>query len=283
MMMRWRIEALFGPEEGGVGGGSGAGGAGGATGSGGAAGAAGGSGGAGQAGAQPAGDGGSLAAAAEAAKGQAGAAAGEWFPKGLDEKFKGKDAGETLTNLAKHIAEQPKAPAAAKDYQFKPADTIAQFFGSEVDNKVLDVARGAAHELGLTQGQFDGFINKFYGAAIEKGMIAKPVDVMGEFTALGGKDGTPAEIGVRGQQRVLAVRDSLVGLETAGVLAKGEAALLTSAMTRAGEVIGMERLVKALETARGSGGPLNGGQPGDGLSEHERALRTMYPSMFRQQ
>lgn len=275
MRLRWQVQALFNQDAGNASGASGGGAGGGNPGGDGAN-----AGGAGSSGAPAAGNDGSLAAAAAAAKGSepaAAAAADGWFPQGLDEKFKGKDAGETLTNLAKHFSEMPKAPAEAKDYTFKPADSIAQFFGTEADNKVLDVAKGVAHELGLTQSQFDGFINKFYGKAMEAGVLSRPVSPADEFTALGGKDGTPNEIAERGAQRVLAVADTLNGLETAGVLQKGEAAALISAMTKASEVIAMERIMTRLETV--NGGPINGGKPGDGKTEHERRIERMYPTM----
>lgn len=256
-----------------------------ATGGGDTGSAQGGSGGQGTQGAGAAGGGGSLVAAAEAAGGQSGATAGgaaaadAWFPDGLDAKLKGKDAAETLANLAKQLGEAPKPPAAAKDYAFTPDPSIAQFFGAEADGKVLDVARGVAHELGLSQPQFDGFINKFYGAAIAQGLMQKPVDAVAEITTLGGGEGTPKEIAERGMQRVLGVRDSLVGLEKAGVLGAEEAKTITSALVRAGEVVAVERLVKHIEKLSGSGGPVNGGQAGGTADGEAARLGRLYPTM----
>jgi hypothetical protein len=290
MRLRWHVTALFNQDTGGDGAGAGAATTGGAAGAGGAGGAAGGSGGAGAQGAGAAGDGGSLAAAAEAAQGgQSGEpgksdAADAWFPQGLDAKFKGKDAGETLTNLARHLGEMPRAPAEAKDYAFKPADTIAQYFGTEVDNKLVDVAKGVAHKLGMSQPQFDGFINEFYSEAIKSGMIAKPVKPSDEFVALGGKDGSPNEVMQRGAQRVLAVRDQIAGLETAGVLQKGEAQALVNELGRASGIIAMERLLAHVQSLTPGGGPAGNadGRGSDGKTDHERRVEKMYPTMFVQ-
>jgi hypothetical protein len=289
-----KITALFNQDTGGNGSGSGAAAAGAAAGSGGTGGAAGGSGGAGAQGAGAAGDDGSLAAAAASAQGgQPGASGSDpgkadagdaWFPQGLDAKFKGKDANETLTNLAKHLGEIPRAPTEAKDYAFKPADTIAQYFGTEVDNKLVEVAKGVAHKLGMSQPQFDGFINEFYSEAIKSGMIAKPVNPADEFTALGGKDGTPKEVIDRGSKRVLAVRDQIVGLETAGVLQKGEAQALVNELGRASGIVAMERLLAHVSKLSPGGGPAGGsdGRGADGKTDHERRVEKMYPTMFVQ-
>lgn len=234
-----------------------------------------------------AGAGGSLAEAAAAAKtggeaGAGGADAEAWFPKDLDAQFKGKDAGETLANLAKHLAGQPRPPADAKDYTFKPDETISQFFGTDKDNQVLDVFRGVAKDLGLSQTQFEGAINKFYGSLISSGMMPAPVSVESEFTALGGAQGTPAERMQKGQERVVAMVDTLRGLETAGVLEKGEADLLSRSFTRAGEIAAIERLFKHIESLSPAGGPGNGGGGDRQMTDHEAGLRRMYPSMFKQ-
>lgn len=245
-------------------------------------------------GAQGAADGGGLAGAAAAAAGaaagasgadggaaDAGAAADAWFPKDLDASLKGKDPGETLANVAKHLSEMPKPPAEAKDYAFKPADAIAAHFGTQADNAVLDVFRDVAHKHGMTQVQFEGSINAFYGGLIDKGLMPAPVRVEDEFTALGGADGDPAARIKKGADRVLAMRDHIQGLATAKIIGDEDAAALVPAFTSAKQVIAMERILAKL--AIGGGGAANGGSAGDGAAavpDDVAKQRRMYPTMY---
>lgn len=220
------------------------------------------------------------AAAAAPANVQAAAADPDaWFPKGLDAKWKGKDAGETLNKVAEHLAGQPKPPAEAKAYEFKPADTLAPYLGRAADSAVIDVAKEIALKHGLTQPQFDGFINGFYATAIEKGLLDAPVDVAGEFAKLGGTAGDAAARIEAGQKRVLAVVDGLNALVTRKEFTADEAGALKGVLGDAGAVLAIEKLLGKLAGAGPANGAGSGGQAETG-TEHERALRRMYPSMI---
>lgn len=236
--------------------------------------------GAGAGGAGAGGEGGLAKAAADIKAGQGAGegAADAWFPEGLDAKLKGKDASETLVNVAKRFGEMPKPPADAAGYTFTPGDGIKQFFDGDGDQKVLGVAREIALKHGLSQGQFEGFVNGFYGEAIKGGLLSLPADPKGEIEILGGKDGTPADRLQRGVERVQALGDTIKGFATAGYISGQEATELTGEFVSARAIVAMEKLIAGF--AKKDGGPGNGGKPGgDGLTDHERSIARMYPTM----
>lgn len=228
---------------------------------------------------------GGLAAAAAAAKPAEGvkpadgAGAADWFPKDLDAKFKGKDAAETVANLAKHLGEMPKPPAEAKAYAWEASDKLKPYLGDKNDSKVVDAFRDVALKHGLHQGQFAGVINDFYGSLIEQGLIEAPVDLAGEFAKLGGTMGDTKTKLEAGQQRVVELAGWINGLVGRNELAKGEAQALVDGLGSADLVVALEKVMTKAYGAKPAG-PAGGGKPSDGMTDHERALKTLYPTMF---
>lgn len=145
-------------------------------------------------------DGGASGAASagdpEAAAAAASAASTAWTPPaGLPAEFVGKDAAETLGKLAPAFAEthqraeglrsklagMPAPPKSPDEYQFKPDEKIAMFFGDVAKNPGLKAARESAHKLGLSNDQLNGLINGVYGPMAEKGQLLPPLDQAAEL------------------------------------------------------------------------------------------------------
>lgn len=202
----------------------------------------------------------------------------DYWPQGLDVKFKGADAKSTLDNIAKAWGDLPKAPAAAKDYGYQPSEQLAKHFSGEADKATLDMFRDVAHGLGLSQKQFEGAVNGLFGKMAEKGLLPAPVDVKSEFQKLGGTSGDAQAQIIAGQTRVLEIEGAIDGLATRGNLKPELAKAMKTMMTSADQMLAIEALIGLIPGAKG---PNNGGAPTDGLTDHERALRQMYPTHFK--
>lgn len=184
-----------------------------------------GEGGGGNSGGGGAGGGGAAAAAAAAAAANGGGGGGDqgggggggqqqqqqadgWkAPEGMTipAEFMGSSAEDTLgkvlggltaastraEGLRTQLAAKPSAPDKAEAYTFKPADDVAKYFGDVEKHPVMSVARVAAHEEGLSQKQFEGFVNKVYGELAKSGGLAEPYDPKVEvanYAKVGGFD-----------------------------------------------------------------------------------------------
>lgn len=205
--------------------------------------------------------------------------AADYWPQGLDVKFKGADAKSTLDNIAKHFGEMPKAPGAAKDYAYTPSEQLAPYFSGDADKAVLGMFQEVAHGLGMTQKQFDGAVNGLFGKMAEKGLLPKPMDVKAEFQKLGGTTGDAQSQIIAGQTRVLEIEGAIDGLATRGNLKPEMAKAMKSMMTSADQMLAIEALIGLIPGVKG---PNNGGSTTDGFTDHERALRQMYPTHFKQ-
>lgn len=261
------FEVFYNLEGGGDGGGGTAGGAAGGGAAGGGAGGAGGAvgGGAGLAAAAAAALAGDGGGAAGGDAGAAGAAAGAgdgpkpYYPEGLADTFRGKDDKETIDKLFGDIKGRPKAPEKPEAYQL----TLPKELEGRIDpknDKVLPIYQKIAHELGLTQDQYNGTIGKLYGELMKAGLMESPVDMGAQFQELGGQ-GDAATRQQAGMQRVHDMAQSLNALATKKEISPEHAAALIAGVTRADQVVAMERLL-ALADGKALGGPRNGGQGG---------------------
>lgn len=211
----------------------------------------------------------------QAGGGQQQGQAADYWPQGLDVKFKGADAKSTLDNIAQHLGGLPKPPAAAKDYAYKPSESLAPHFASDADKAVLGMFQEVAHGLGLTQGQFEGAVNGIFGRMAEKGLLSPPMDVKAEFQKLGGTTGDAQAQMIAGQTRVLEIEGAIDGLATRGNLKPELAKAMKGMMTSADQMLAIEALINLVP---GIKGPSNGGAPGGGQSGGEKTLAQMYPS-----
>ena len=197
------------------------------------------------------------------------------MPEGLPDTFKGASEKEIIDKLWKAQAEAPKPPAAATDYKLELPKDLAGVIAA--DDKVLPMFNAAAHKFGLTQAQYNGVIGEFYGAMNKAGMIEKPLDTNAEFAALGAGAGDTAAQIQKGIQRIVDVKTQLEGLATRQQLSKAEVGDLLANLTSRNSVTAVERLLGMLPKEHGIA---NGGQRGgDGLTDHERSISRMYPTM----
>lgn len=201
-----------------------------------------------------------------------------YYPEGLPETLRGASDKETLDKITKHLGEMPKPPAAATDYKWTPAKEIAAIVGDPANDKVVPLFQAAALEHGLSQAQFDGVINSFYGRMMQAGLVAAPVDVNAEFTKLGGTTGDAASRIAAGQSRVMAIVTDIDGLATRQEITAAEAKALKGAMASADSMIAIEKLLAKIP---GSRGPQNGGDAGGQVAVVDAAA-AMFPSMRKQ-
>ncbi len=208
-----------------------------------------------------------------------------YVPEGLADNFKGANDRETIDKLYADIKGRPAPPEKASDYKIELSEDFTKKFGAfnEKDNKVLDVLRDTAHELKLDQATFNAIVPKFYEKLDAAGLIEMS-DPAAETEKL--VNALPKEL--KGLSRVdkltrvaKMANDAGAGvqaLEANGVLTKQQATLLAGHIESA-EGIG---LVTALLSAIGEKGLQPGaGGGGQQLTEHERAMRAMYPTMFK--
>ena len=154
------------------------------------------------------GNGGNGGAGAGGAGGAGGAAA--WTPPkdlAIPGDFLGATAEETLGKMVKgygelntraeglrtQLAGKPGAPEKPESYTFKPADEVAKYFGDVEKHPAMAVARTAAHKHGLSQTQYEGFINDVYGELAKNGGLAEPYDAMAEVKGYAEASGLDAK------------------------------------------------------------------------------------------
>lgn len=255
MLERWLLRwmPLFdGEGEGRAGGGAGGGGAEGGAGGG----SGGGAGGSASEGGTP------LAKAAQAAAGGEGGAdgqgddkgggdpaAGPYRPEGLGDEFVGESDRETIDRLFGKVKGLPQPPESADKYELDLPEEMAKKFGDLTNDKVLPLWRETAHELGLSNDQFQGAFSKLYERMMDQGLIDAPIDPAAEFRALAPNERDPSRAEAAGAQRVNDVIAGISQLEAGKVISEAFADRLAGLAKDADGVKGLEALL-----ARGSDG-----------------------------
>lgn len=212
----------------------------------------------------------------------AGAAAAYW-PEGLPETLsglKGANDRETIDKLAGHLKDAPRAPEKPDGYKLALPEEFTKRFGDLSGDEVLPIWRQVAHKNGLTDQQFNGAISELYAELSDKGLIDEPIDVMAKLEKLAPKHGDPVTRKAQASARINGVASSVDGLVNRGIFSKTEGNMLLSLAARADGVVVLEKLFKAAsEHGRQGGGQDAGG--GKAQTQHERAMRSMFPTMSK--
>lgn len=200
-----------------------------------------------------------------------------YHPEGLADAFKGATDKETIDKLAGELAKQPKPPASPKDYTFSPGEDFIKKHGDLKDDPVLPLWREVAHELGVDQKTFEQAVPKLYDKLEKAGLIEPPIDWMKEVGKLEPSSGDPKERSIKAMQRVKAVESQLDGLVSRGLISKDDRAIASIAYFNADHVKTFEKIFALIPQQVGSQG---GGQPQQSqATDHERAMRALFPSM----
>ena len=203
-----------------------------------------------------------------------------FWPEGLPETlsgFKGANDRETIEKLAGHLKDAPKAPAKPDDYKLALPDEFTKRFGDLSKDEVLPIWRQVAHKNGLNEQQFNGAIAELYTELSTKGLLDESIDVMAELDKLAPKHGDPVQRKAQASARINGVANTITGIVTRGVLSKAEGNMVMALAARADGVVTLEKLFKTM----GEHGLQGGGEGGAQPSEHERAMRSMFPSMTK--
>lgn len=165
-----------------------------------------------------------------AAPGAAGAS-GEWTPpESLPEDFRGADPAESLekllggytaerdraNGLRDKLSKLPAVPKEPGEYAFEPTDKTKPFFGDE-QAPFLDLAKQAAHAAGVPGEAFGQFVNGFYEAAADQGLVPEPFSPEKEIKGYMEASGLDRETAAK-------------QLEANDTFAKGLAAQITKSM-----------------------------------------------------
>lgn len=219
----------------------------------------------------------------QAGQAPAGGSAAAYWPEGLPEAltgFKGANDRETIDKLAGELKGLPRAPAKPDDYKLSLPEAFTKRYGDLANDEVMPIWRQVAHKNGLTDAQFNGAISELYHELMDKGLIDEPLDVQAEFEKLMPKHGDPVSRKAQASGRINGVANTINGLVTRQVLTKTEGNMVLSLAARAEGVVALEKLFKAA----GEHGLQGGGQTSAAnqhQSEHERAMRAMFPSMSK--
>lgn len=113
----------------------------------------------------------------------------------LPQHFLGETDQDTISNLYKAYqglreTGAPKPPEKAEAYEFSPAEPLQGFFGDLDQDPLFLQAREAAHKHGLSNDQFQGFVNDTFAKLIEEGQIDPPYNPAAELDSLGQMLGT---------------------------------------------------------------------------------------------
>jgi hypothetical protein len=201
-----------------------------------------------------------------------------YYPEGLPENLRGANDRETIEKLAKEIMGRPQPPAKPEDYKIELPEELAKKVGDLENDEVLKLWRGVAHELGLTQQQFQDAFVKLHQKMSEAGLLEEPVDYQAEIEKLAPKVGDPKVRLQQAAQRVNKIANAVKAWQTRGIIDKNDAVILSLMYANADSVKAFEKILALIPGEHGIQG---GGQgAGDGLTDHERAMRSLYPSMF---
>lgn len=204
-----------------------------------------------------------------------------YVPEGLADNFRGTSDRETIDKLLADIRGRPKPPEKPGDYKLELSPDFAKSYGelNEKDNKVLDVWRQTAHELGLDNKAFNGAFEKFYGNLDKAGLI-EMTDPAAETEKLIAAQ--PKHLSFKEKATAVAKLANDVGagvaaLETRGILTKSQTALVSALLDTAEGI----NAVNALLNLMGEHGVQPGNGKGQQLTDHERAMQAMFPTMFK--
>lgn len=218
-------------------------------------------------------------AAGPAKSGEGAAAAGPYFPQGLDPAWKGASERETLDKIAKHWGERPRPPEKPEGYELKLSEDMTKRFPNLTkDDRALPIYRQIAHEIGMTGDQFNGFLEKFHTGMAKAGLIDDPVQVDAQLESLArSQAGDAKQRRADGAQRVNSAVASISALVTRDVLTEMEAAAFINLATDVHGVTGIEKIISKLGKEHGV---QVGGQGGGGsdLSDPAEQARLMYPN-----
>lgn len=207
------------------------------------------------------------------------AAATPYYPQGLPDAVRGKTDRETLDKIAEEYGKRPKAPDKPDGYTLKLSDDFTKSFGDLKDDKVLPLWREIAHGLGLSDDQFNGSIDKLYGAMRKAGLIDDPISVDAELKKLEPSAGDQKQRSAAATARVNAAVDWVRGLATREFLSKEQAAKAVRLAEDAVGITLLEKFKEGLGTTGLVGGGVGGG--GDNRTAHEKQLQAMYPSLIQ--
>ncbi len=218
-------------------------------------------------------------AAAGGASDPGGAPAAYW-PEGLPDtlnELKGANDRETIEKLTGHLKDAPRAPEKPDGYTVALPEEFTKRFGDLSDDDVMPIWRQVAHKNGLTDAQFNGAISELYTELSERGLIDEPINPQSELEKLMPKHGDAASRTAQASARINGVASTIDGLVTRKWLTKTEGNIVLALAARADGVVALEKLFKAA----GQNGLQGGGtaDPHNGLSQHERQMRSMFPSM----
>ncbi|MFA7504286.1 MAG: hypothetical protein WCZ28_06270 [Burkholderiaceae bacterium] len=200
-----------------------------------------------------------------------------YFPDGLPEMLRGTNDRETIDKLTKEISGRPQPPATPDEYKLELPEDLAKKVGDLENDQVLKLWRGVAHELGLSNAQFQDAFVKLHEKMSEAGLLEEPVDYDQEIEKLAPKAGDPKVRMQQAAQRVNAIANTVKDWQTRGVIDKSDAVILSLMYATADSVKAFEKVMKLIPGEHGVQGGGAGG--GDGLTDHERAMRAMFPSM----
>jgi hypothetical protein len=208
----------------------------------------------------------------------AGAPPAAYLPDGLPEQFRGQTDKETIDKLLGDYAGRPKAPEKADDYKFAPSEDFTKKWGNLKDDKVLAGWRGVAHELGLSDAQFNQSIERFYGMLEKSGLHQPAPDPKDVMLALAPPTGDDVSRQSAGARRIMDAEAFVNGLEAKGLPKEGAMRLIGLIDDAEGvkTIEFIQRLINVPGVQPGGqAGPSQGGTP------LEKATRAMYPSMFK--
>lgn len=220
---------------------------------------------------------------------QVGATAGDpaalVFPDKFDDKFKGKDATETIAKLWSDISGRPRAPEKADGYKLELEPEIAKRFGDLNADPAFKLMAEVAHAAGVDNGLLGKLFVGTYTKLIDAGLMPKPIDWDAELMKLapqGERDMNVAR--AEAQKRANAVGERIVGLAEGKKIDDGLANHLLKAIhTDTSVLLGFEQLLKLIPSELGVRAPAGGITNALGLpiADEQSSLNRMYPTMVK--
>ncbi|SNZ20946.1 hypothetical protein [Cohaesibacter gelatinilyticus] len=178
-------------------------------------------------------------------------------PEGLAEDYHGENDQETIDRLVASLnASNPQLPEDVSGYDFKPDDELKSYFG-DTDDPLLNSAKAAALECGITPDKFQDFINKTFKGPVAEGLLTPAYDPKKEFDTLAGYLKTDPQGAEKAANDALAIAENMgknLGLpESAQGFMSGMSEIADGIMIiRAIENMAQEKGVALGETADGS-------------------------------